>query len=111
MAGMYEDALADRDQWRERATKAEEAAESYREAYVANIELRFRLETLEAENVELRFRVETLELELAEANRRKAGYLPEGVPDSKRLKPGQPVRASIKRETEITHERDGHHPP
>ena len=79
---MYEDALADRDQWRERATKAEEAAKIDRELY--------------EENLELRFRVETLELDLAEANERKAGYLPEGIPDSKRLKPGQLVRVSKK---------------
>ena len=74
---------------RERATKAVEAAESYREAYVANIELRSRVETLELD-------LAILELHLAEANRRKAGYLPEGVPDSKRLKPGQLVRVSKK---------------
>ena len=37
-----------------------------------------------------------LELALARAIRRKAGYLPEGIPDSKRLKPGQPVRVSKK---------------
>ena len=55
--------------------------------------------------MELRFRVETLELDLAEANRRKAGYLPERILGSTRLKPGQPVRASIKGETEIAHER------
>ena len=42
MEGMYEDALADRDQWRERATKAVEAAKSYRELYEENLELRFR---------------------------------------------------------------------
>ena len=91
VAGTYEDALADRDQWRERATKAVEAAKSYRELY--------------EENLDLRFRVETLELDLAEANRRKAGYLPEGIPGSTRLKPGQPVCGSIKWKTEIAHER------
>ncbi len=81
MAGMYEDAIADRDQWRERATEIDSAGKSYKDLY--------------EEILSLKLRVSELRFDLAQANRRKAGYLPEGITGSTRLKPGQRVRVGI----------------
>ena len=81
MAAMYEDAIADRDRWRAMATEIDSASRSYRD--------------LNEENLWLKLRVSKLELGLAEANQRKAGYLPEGITGSTRLNPGQRVRVGI----------------
>ena len=72
MASFYENLLADRDQWRARAASIE-SDEIHR----------------------LKSRVSHLESDLAAANRRKAGYLPQGITGSTRLKPGQRARAGI----------------
>ena len=81
MAAMYENLLADRDQWRARATEIESAGKSYRDLY--------------EENLSLKLRVSELRFDLAQANRQKAGYLPEGTTGSTRLKPGQSVPVGI----------------
>ena len=81
MAAMYENVLADRDQWRARATEIESAGKSYRDLY--------------EENLSLKLRVSELRFDLAQANRQKAGYLPEGTTGSTRLKPGQSVPVGI----------------
>ena len=57
-------------------------------------ELVRRYARMDKEYWELKSRVSELEGALAEANRRKAGYLPEAQPGSIRLEPGQPVRVA-----------------
>ena len=93
MAGMYEDALADRDQWRARATAL--AVNRYSELSDSPQALKLMVSELGNANQKLKARVSDLEYELAEANRRKAGYLPEGLPGSIRLRPAEAVRVGI----------------
>ena len=81
MAAAYENALADRDQWRARATEIDSAGRSY-------------LELVE-EYEQLKLRMSHLQFDLAQANRRKAGYLPQGITGSTPLKPGQRARVGI----------------
>ena len=94
MAAAYEDVLADRDQWRARATEIESAGKNYRD--LTEIESAGKsYRDLYEENLSLKLTVSELRFDLADANRRKAGYLSEGITGSTRLKPGQRVIVGI----------------